>query len=604
MRPWTGGGHIMGWVRGMATSGVNDLELALARRTRQVAALSLTAQAVAGSLDSGVIARIGLTQACALTGMDAGELLVWDDEREALTFLAHTGAAPEAFAARTEFHAGEGIPGRVLREGRIVHVSPREDGVDLARPGLVAAGFHRLDCIPLRGENAVAGVMTLAAFEPSPLDAETEDLLLGLGGLIGTALDRARLYEREQRLRTRLERLNESTLAIAGELSLPVLLQRITDIARELTGTRYAALGVAGQDGRLEQFITSGISDEQRRLIGPIPQGHGLIGVILRGQKPVRVPDIATYPGAHGFPPHHPPMHTFLGAPITLRGRNLGNLYLTDKEGEAAFTVQDESLIVLLAAHAAIAIENASLYGTASASLQRRVDELREAYDRLNLLSSLAITAQEEERRRLARELHDDTAQALASVLVHLRVLERTDDPAQFRDRLGDFRLLVQRALDDVRRMALDLRPSTLDDLGLVPALESVLRETGERWGLRTAFSCQGLSRRLSPRAELMVYRIVQEALNNIVKHANATEVSVNAGQTNGTLTVTVRDNGRGFDVAGALASRERGLGLFGMEERAALAGGSVRVQSDLGSGTVVTAIIPTSDEPRPAGGR
>ncbi len=344
---------------------------------------------------------------------------------------------------------------------------------------------------------------------------------------------------------------------------------------------------------RLTEFFTSGISQEQRQSLDHLPEGHGLLGLILRGDAPVRVPSIAQHSMSYGFPPGHPPMKSFLGVPIVLRGRNLGNLYLTDKEGDTAFTGDDEQVLMQLAAHAAIAIENARLYGRTSESLERRVAELHEANAQLAYLSSLAISAQEEERRRLARELHDDTAQELASLLVRLRVLERTTDPHELRARLHEFRELIARALDGVRRMAMDLRPSALDDLGLVPALEAHARAMTDRWGVRVRLSATGIETRLPADVELVTYRIVQEALSNIFKHAQATEVSVALAAGAGELHVQVRDNGHGFDVEQTLASRERGLGLFGMQERASLVGGRVDVTSTPGSGTEVHATIP-----------
>jgi signal transduction histidine kinase len=395
----------------------------------------------------------------------------------------------------------------------------------------------------------------------------------------------------------RLELIGRATVAIAAERSLPALLQRIVDTAREVTNARYGALGVARESGGLAEFITSGITPEQRAAIGPPPEGHGLLGVILRGSSAVRIADISAHPLAFGFPPHHPPMTSFLGAPILLRGRNLGNLYLTDKQGAAEFTEEDEQLIQVLAAHAAIAIDSARLYEQTNETLAQRVRELHAANEQLQRLTALVITAQEEERRRIARELHDDTAQALTSVLVRMRLLARQATRDEVRDGLYELLELTTDALDGVRRMALDLRPSTLDDLGLVPAVESYAREFGERWGIAVRTRVQGLSGRLPPDRELIVYRVIQEALTNVAKHAGATTVEISLQGEGEHLIATVRDNGRGFAVAQTLEARERGLGLFGMQERAQLAGGYVDVQSTPGAGTTVSLVAPLHAE-------
>ena len=399
-------------------------------------------------------------------------------------------------------------------------------------------------------------------------------------------------------LARRLDLIGRATVAIAAERSLPVLLQRIVDTAREVTGARYGALGVMGESGDLAQFITSGITPEQRAAIGPPPQGHGLLGVILRGSSPVRLADIAAHPLSSGFPPHHPSMTTFLGAPILLRGRNLGNLYLTDKLDGGEFTEEDEQLIQVLASHAAIAIDSARLYEQTNEALAQRLRELRAAHAQLQRLTALVITAQEEERRRIARELHDDTAQALTSVLVRLRLLARQAVRDEVRDGLIELLDLTAAALDGVRRMALDLRPTTLDDLGLVPAVESYARAFGERLGIRVRTDVHGMRGRLPPDRELLVYRVVQEALTNVAKHASATVVEITMRGADSHLTATIRDNGRGFDVTETLAASERGLGLFGMEERAQLAGGSLDVQSAPGAGTTVSLVVPLGAAP------
>jgi signal transduction histidine kinase len=398
------------------------------------------------------------------------------------------------------------------------------------------------------------------------------------------------------RLQHQLDAIGRATVAIAAERSLPRLLQRIVDAARELTGARYGALGVAGGSDELVEFLTSGISDAERARIGPLPRGHGLLGAILRGTAPLRVTRIADHPLSSGFPPHHPPMTSFLGTPIMLHGRNLGNLYLTDKQQAEAFSDEDERLILILAAHAAIAIDNARLYEQTNEALTQRVRELDEANAQLQRLTSLVINAQEEERRRLSRDLHDDTAQALTSLLVRMRLLARHAVKDEIKRGLLELLELTTQTLDGVRRMALDLRPSTLDDLGLVPAVESYAREFAERWGIDVRVSTRG-GKRLAREQELIVYRIVQEALANIVKHAGASRVAIEFRREHGHLVVTVHDNGHGFDVTQTLASRERGLGLFGMQERAQLAGGYLNLRSAPDAGTTVTLVVPLRDD-------
>jgi signal transduction histidine kinase len=175
---------------------------------------------------------------------------------------------------------------------------------------------------------------------------------------------------------TRHERLLQAALQLTSEHSTQVVLQRIVEMAAELTGARYAALGVINREGWLSDFLTTGLSQEERDRIGALPQGHGILGVLIKDPRPLRLKEISRDPRSFGFPPNHPPMSTFLGGPIKARGEVFGNLYLTEKEGGGEFTEDDEETLMLLAAQAGAAIENARLF-EANASRQRRLEVTR-----------------------------------------------------------------------------------------------------------------------------------------------------------------------------------------------------------------------------------
>jgi signal transduction histidine kinase len=177
---------------------------------------------------------------------------------------------------------------------------------------------------------------------------------------------------------SRAERLLETGLALAAELSLPALLQRIIDLAVEVTDARYGALGVLSADGTgLSEFITAGMSQAERTAIGALPRGEGILGVLIREPELLRLASIASHPRSFGFPPHHPPMGSFLGAPIRAHGRVFGNIYLTDKRGVTEFTDDDESAVLVLATQAGVAIANAQLY-TELRLRERWLDSVRE----------------------------------------------------------------------------------------------------------------------------------------------------------------------------------------------------------------------------------
>ena len=180
----------------------------------------------------------------------------------------------------------------------------------------------------------------------------------------------------------RLERLVVAASSLITEVSLEGVLQRVVEIAAAVIGARFAAIGVLGPDGRLlETFTTYGIDPEQRALIGPPPRGHGILGLVIREAKPIRLPDLTLHPDSYGFPPHHPPMHSFLGVPILGKRAVFGNLYLTEKLGGEVFTEEDEHIAVLLAANTAAAVENARLHEE-SARLLEEVQQLHRARER------------------------------------------------------------------------------------------------------------------------------------------------------------------------------------------------------------------------------
>jgi two-component system, NarL family, sensor histidine kinase UhpB len=229
-------------------------------------------------------------------------------------------------------------------------------------------------------------------------------------------------------------------------------------------------------------------------------------------------------------------------------------------------------------------------------TLNAMLDRLDEHRARLRALSLQIMGAQEEERLRIARELHDETAQVLASLLVRQRLIERSPDPETLQRTLADLRALTSEALEGVRRMALELRPTMLDDLGLVAALEAFARTFSQRTGLTVEFRANGRPERLSPQVELVTFRVVQEALSNVGRHGGARRVVVSLDARPQALIVTVADDGRGFDPSAVLDSRQRSLGLFGMRERAALVGGQLSIDSAPGRGTSVCLEVPLGD--------
>jgi signal transduction histidine kinase len=535
---------------------------------------------------------------------------------------------------------------------------------------------------------------------------------------------------------SRFRELVEAGIAVTSELSLDAVLQRIVEAAATLTGARYAALGVIDPTGTgLERFLVTGIDEEAQRQIGDVPRGRGILGVLIHDAKPLRLRRLSEHPDSVGFPPNHPPMTSFLGVPIVLRGVAYGNLYLTEK-ADGEFTQEDEDVITLLAAQAAVAVENARLYesatrwsrqleslievgnalsgeielprvlnlvterlrdlidardvfialplgprlviraasGDAAEQLvgtelpataksvrvlerarSERVDSLIDdpevdqeftrrlgastalfvplvvrgesigvvvAHDKqardprftqqdLRLAETFAsraaaatdlstrvarealarvVDAQELERRRLARELHDETGQALTSILLGLRAVEEARSEQETREATGQLREQVVETLHDVRRLAVELRPKALDDFGLVPAVERLVETFTEQTGIPVELEAVIGDARLPATVEVALYRTVQEALTNVIKHSRASRVSVLVTRKRDTVAAVIEDDGVGFDPDD---TRDGGVGLVGMRERMALLDGWLTIESSRDGGTSLVAEVP-----------
>ncbi len=361
--------------------------------------------------------------------------------------------------------------------------------------------------------------------------------------------------------------LDAAVRSIAGELDLDRVLQLIVDRVRELAGGEYAAIGIIGAEGTLENFVTSGISNAARHRIGALPKGRGLLGLIIREAESVRIADIAADPRRSGFPDHHPPMRSFLGVPVQLRDRAIGNFYLTNKRGAPEFSVEDQELVERFAMHAAIAIDNARLH-----------EQVRR----------LAVV---EERDRIGRDLHDGVIQRLYAVTLSLDdVPELMDEaPADARDRVEHSIEAIQSAIGDIREFIYDLRPVLLSVADLRAAMGALADEVSLS-GATIDVEVEGDSM-LQPELATELLAIAREALSNVGRHAATDRATVRLVVGDRAVRLTVSDAGVGFDPG---APRDAGNhGLSNMRERAEARDGRLVVTSTPGTGTTVVAEIP-----------
>ncbi|MCI0855044.1 MAG: GAF domain-containing sensor histidine kinase [Chloroflexi bacterium] len=367
-----------------------------------------------------------------------------------------------------------------------------------------------------------------------------------------------------------LTAMSDSILAMAGEPRLEPVLRRLVEGAKELVDARYAAIGVPDDEGEgFGEFIYTGMSDELVANIGPLPLQHGLLAAMLQEKEPYRAADIKKDPRFNWWPDAHPRMASFLGVPIASRGNVIGAFYLTDKESASEFSQADQEAIVLLAAHAAVAIENARLY---------------------ELTRELSVV---EERNRLARDLHDSVSQTLFSMtLTAEAALAAIDkDPQAAATEVANIRDLSRAALQEMRSLIFELRPADLESDGLVATLEKhvdVMRRTGrgDVYIEAGAYVPQPIA------IEQVLFRIAQESLNNASKHAAAGRIDLELKIEDGNVRLSVTDDGDGFDVSDPQIRAHR-LGITSMEERADELGGRLRIESAKGKGTRVVLEVP-----------
>ena len=359
-----------------------------------------------------------------------------------------------------------------------------------------------------------------------------------------------------------LKAVSDAVLAVASQLSVDEVLQRLVDSARELAAARYAALAIPDGAGGFRRFLVSGMSDGLIAAMGPLPRTHGMLGAMLESSAPYRTEDIHEDPRFKGWwPRQHPDMRSFLGVPIVAAGEVIGSFYLTEKRGQTVFDETDQALIELLAAHASIAITNARLY-----------ERSRE----LSILS---------ERNRLALELHDVVSQKLFSLVLTAEAaatqLDR-DIPAA-RQQLERLVELAREALDELRSLIFGLRPPDLERDGLEGALRKEVEMLSGVHSVEIELTSDQSDGDGDAVRNLALMRIVDEALHNALQHAHAQHIRVRL--TNDGIEVT--DDGVGFEPEKP-ELRSHHLGLTSMEERAGELGATIEIRSAPGAGTKV----------------
>ncbi len=530
------------------------------------AGVALTAEL---SLDA-VLQRL-VEAAAELTGARYAALGVIDPSGAGLERFLTTGIDDETRAAIGDPPRGRGILGVLIHEAVPLRLhdlgeDPRSVGFPPNHPSM-----RTFLGVPIHLREVAYGNLYLTEKEGGQdFTDEDEELLSLLASQAAVAIENARLYEAATGWSKQLESLNEVGNALAIETELDRLLDLIVRRLQELLDARLVTVLLPAGTDELRFAAVAGEGGE--RILGEtITRSTSKTGRVLARQRSERVDSVLDDPDVDNEAMRLIGARSGLWVPLLVRGRAIGVLAAHDKLGQdVRFTDTDLRLAETFATRGALAVD-----------LSERIarDSLRRV-----------VEAQELERRRLARELHDETGQALTSILLGLKSLEEKLPDTGSRAAASELRELVVATLQDVRRLAVELRPSALDDFGLVAALERLTASIGEQTGIRIDFQPAITADRLPAEVETALYRIVQESLTNVVKHAKARNVSVLLARTDGAVKAVIEDDGGGFDPGERTGE---GFGLIGMSERLALLGGRLEIESSEEAGTTIAAEVP-----------
>lgn len=364
-------------------------------------------------------------------------------------------------------------------------------------------------------------------------------------------------------------RLRDALRLVGSELDLDVVLLRIAEAAAGLVDAEYAALGVLDEHRTgLSQFVYTGITPDLAARIGELPQGKGILGLLITDAEPIRLDDLSRHGSSSGFPPGHPPMHSFLGVPVVVRGEVFGNLYLTEKRGGGSFTQDDEDLVLALAGAAAVAVENARLHAK---------------------VSDLMLL---EERDRIARDLHDHVIQGLFATGLSLQGAARLAEVPEVQRRIDAAVDELDRTIRRIRTTIFELHAPPLGGNSLRRELADTCAEGARVLGFEPELVTDGPLDTVSSAAVVEhAGAALRELLTNVARHAEARRVTVTARAGDGSVVLEVVDDGLGPGEVGS-----GGRGVANLRARAAALGGTFSLAASPGGGTEARWVVPYAD--------
>jgi len=539
-------------------------------------AINEVATIVTESLDVDQVLNSALDKALEVLDMDAGLVFLVDRQAGELTLAAYRGISPRSAAGVDRLKMGEGFCGRVALYGELMIIPDSSADPRLTRMAVREEGLRAQAIVPLKSKGVVQGVLAVATRRRRTFPREDLELITALGNHIGVAIENARLHQGVERQLRIQRRLNEVAEQITSELELDRILPKVLRIAEELTGADAGVIALL--DPESEQIRYPYLHNLPPVLTQlTVDKDKGLAGAVIGSGQSVVIRDYRAY--SRAIPQFvEAGVVSVAAVPVVGSARTLGMLAVASLGSPRLFTPQEVEILSGIGRQAGIAIENARLY------------------ENMRFYARQITRAQEEERKRIAREAHDETAQILVALSRRLEALMAIDESMSdaFRARLRQLQALTADALRSVRRFSRDLRPPVLDDLGLVPAVQSLVAALEEE-GIEAQVEVSGTPRRLETEEELTLFRIAQEALNNVRRHAGASQVTLQVTFLPACVQMRIEDDGRGFEAPESTVDLARSgkLGLIGMHERAKILGGTLRIDSVPGKGTTVVVEVP-----------
>ena len=555
------------------------------QRVDELTTLSLISQAITSTLNLEATLTIITDHALRLLDATAASVVLHDEVRSDLWFHTASGGDPD-FVRGIRLAAGQGIVGWVIQHGEPTLVpdvseDPRFFGDIDQETGFIT---RSVICVPLQTEDQTTGAIEVMNKNSGTFTQEDLRLLNWLATPATIAIENARLFEAESSARKQAEILREATTTLTSTLDLDQLLNSILVHLERVVPCDNAYVFLQKRD-TLHMVAGRGSSQSDEQKSGQqYPADNAVYQAIRNTGHPVILADAQT---DHRFENWKSAdnVRGWMGVPLMAGNKVIGCLTLNSQQ-VGAYSQVEAVLAQAFANQATVAIQNAQLF-----------EQVREGHNQLQSLSHRLVQVQETERRHIARELHDEAGQALTSLMVGLRLLEReVGNPETVIKHVTQLKSMTNDVLENLHRLAMDLRPASLDHLGLIAALRQYIETFSNQHGLKMQFEIVGLDDlpRLPPAVETNVYRIVQEALTNVVRHAQATRIDVLLEQRGDQMVAIVEDDGVGFD---AEAARQSGrLGLLGMRERAEMLGGTLAVESTPGSNTTIYVEVPYVD--------